>query len=436
MRYLQVVGRGFTLGMLLSCIAAAHQVQAADGIETKDAAAQSDGAALMLADQSPMTQDKARDWQFSLEAAAGETRQRYGKDDLQNQRLSFDFQLDKKLGQNWSAVLSDQLDLRWQHLFEEKTTINTLKEAYFSWQPQPEWAFDFGRINARNGVAFGYNPTDYFRSGANRSIVAIDPISLKKNRQGSVMLRGQTLWSSGSLTTVISPRLEDKPDAAAFSLDFGATNRQDRWLLALSQQLSEDLNPQWLMYGQAQQSPQLGFNLTTLWGQATVGFLEWSGGRSASQLVQALQGLDDTAFRSRLATGLTYTTDNKVSLTVEYDFNGAAPTAQAWDVLSQRGPLAYGQYRQWVQDKFDLPTRQSALLYVSRQDALLNHLDISAMRRLNLDDHSHLTWLEARYHWSHSDMALQWQHNSGKPGSEFGALQQQHVVQVLWRYFF
>ena len=139
---------------------------------------------------------------------------------MQNQRLSFDFQLDKKLGQNWSVVLSDQLDLRWQHLFEEKTTTNTLKEAYLSWQPQPEWAFDLGRINVRNGVAFGYNPTDYFRSGANRSIVAIDPTSLKKNRQGSVLLRGQTLWNGGSLTALMSPRMDDTPDAAAFSSDW------------------------------------------------------------------------------------------------------------------------------------------------------------------------------------------------------------------------
>ena len=46
-----------------------------------------------------------------------------------------------------------------------------------------------GRINVRNGAALGYNPTDFFRSGALRSVVSIDPNSLRENRLGTVMLR-------------------------------------------------------------------------------------------------------------------------------------------------------------------------------------------------------------------------------------------------------
>jgi hypothetical protein len=171
-------------------------------------------------------------------------------------------------------------------------------------------------------------------------------------------------------------------------------------------------------------------------GQATVAYVEWSGGRGASQLAQALGGIDDTAFRSRLATGLTYTTDNKLSITVEYDFNGAAPTQDAWEALGRRAPLAYAQYRKWVQNQFDLPTQQSVFLYASWQDAFINQLDVNAMLRLNLDDRSQLAWLEARYHWSHADLALQWQRNSGAANSEFGALQQEQVLQLLLRYFY
>ncbi|MDP3653432.1 MAG: hypothetical protein Q8R67_17330 [Rhodoferax sp.] len=395
-----------------------------------------EGAALLLADQAPAAAEHAKDWQLSLEGALGETAQRYGKGTVQHQRLSLDLQLDTQVSEGWRAVLSDQLDQRWQRQPEDSSATNTLKEAYLSWQPSPERALDVGRVNARYGVASGYNPTDYFRSGANRSIVAIDPASLKKNRQGSVMLRGQTLWSGGSLTAIASPHLADQPSDASFSLDLGATNRQDRWLLALSQRLSENLTPQWLLYGENTQSPQLGFNLTGLLGQATVAYVEWSGGRSASQLAQALQGADDTAFRSRLATGLTTTTQNKLSLTLEYDFNGAAPSADAWTALARQAPQAYTQYRAWAQGQLDLPTQQSVFLYASWQDALQNQLDLNAMLRHNLDDHSQLVWLEARYHWSHTDLALQWQHNRGTAGSEFGALQQEQVVQLLLRYFY
>ena len=66
--------------------------------------------------------------------------------------------------------------------------------------PTPAAERDLGRINARYGVGYGDTPTDYFRIGANHSIISSDPASLKKNRQGSVMQRGQTLWQSGALT--------------------------------------------------------------------------------------------------------------------------------------------------------------------------------------------------------------------------------------------
>ncbi len=399
----------------------------------------SEGAALMLADQAPATTERAKDWQLAIEAALSQTHQRYGLGDLPGQRLSLDLQVDTRLGAQWRAVLSNQLDQRWQHQFNSPHAINTLREAYLSWQPQPERALDIGRINARFGVAMGYNPTDYFRAGANRSITSADPASLKKNRQGSVMLRGQTLWDGGSLTAILSPRLVDQPSDAPFSLNVGATNPQHRWLIALTQRLSDTLQPQWLLFGEQQQAPQLGFNLTGVLGQASVVYVETSVGRSRSQLAQAVPGPDDRTLRTRLATGLTYTTNNKLSLTAEYQYNGAALSANAWRALAQPTPVAQAQYllyRQWLLARLDLPTRQAVFLYASWQDALLKQLDLNAMLRLNADDHSRLAWLEARYHWPRADLALQWQHLHGRPGSEYGAAPQRLAVQLVLRYFY
>jgi hypothetical protein len=58
------------------------------------------------------------------------------------------------------------------------------------------------------------------------------------------------------------------------------------------------------------------------------------------------------------------------------------------------------------------------------------------MLRTNLDDRSQLSWLEARYHWNHAELALQWQSNRGRPASEFGALPQAQALQLLLRYLF
>lgn len=395
-----------------------------------------DADALMLADKTPDKVEVAGDWHWFAEGAIGQSFPRNGGATVSNQRLSFDIQLDTSVAPGWRAVLADRLDVNWQDQPSRQNGVNTLKEAYLSWQVQQDRIIDLGRVNARHGVASGYNPTDFFRAGAVRSVVSVDPASLKKNRLGSVMLRGQTLWAGGSLSALYSPRLAEQPDAAAFSPDFGATNNRNRWLLAAGQQLSGGINPQWLIYGEDHRAAQFGFNLTTLVNDATVAHVEWSGGRSRSLLAQALNSADDSAFRNRVATGMTYTSANKLSLTFEYEYSGAGLDPSNWDALRRGSRAVYGRYRAWQQDVQDLPTKQALFFYAARQDALLNHLDVSAMLRFNVADRSRLSWLEARYHWDRVDLALQWQVTSGDAGSEYGASTQQRAWQTLVRYYF
>ena len=59
----------------------------------------------------------------------------------------------------------------------------------------------------------------------------------------------------------------------------------------------------------------------------------------------------------------------------------------------------------------------AAYLRAAWQDAFIRKLDLTAMLQLNLDDHSRLNWLEARYHWDRTELALQWQLNSGNASS-------------------
>lgn len=397
------------------------------------AARADDADALLLADSAPSVVQVARDWQGFAESGFGQSSARLGASSTSNQRLSLDVRLDKALAPGWRAVLADRLDANWPAQNGTQHSINTLKEAYLSWQPQAEHLIDLGRVNARYGVATGYNPTDFLGAGAIRSLVSVDPGSLKKNRLGSVMLRGQVLWAGGSLGALVAPELAEPPSAAPFSLDLGATNRQTRWLLAASQRWSEHLNPQWLLTGGPGQASQLGLNLTTLLGDANVAVLEWSGARSPTQWSQALRSAEQAAWHNRLAVGLTHTTPGKLSLTLEYHHNSAALGDAAWNALALGQPQAYLQYRQWVQDAQELPTQQALFLGAGWTDAGLPHLDLSAMLRLNLADRSRLQWFEARYHFDQFDIALQWQGNQGSASSEYGAAAQSRAWQVLLR---
>ena len=403
---------------------------------TVPALADDDAAALLLADKTATTAEQSGDWRVYVEAAARESRRQGRGLALHGARLSIDARFDKTFAPGWRAVFADRLDLNRMDGVSGNRDINTLKEAYLSWQAQPGRVADLGRINARNGVAMGYNPTDYFRAGALRSVVSLDPASLRENRLGSAMLRGQALWNDGSLTTLYSPKLADHPSDSVFSPDLGATNQRARWQVALSEKLSDALNPQWLLSGGAGQSPQFGLNLTALPNDATVAYFEWSGGRAASLAAQALMSRDDAAFRSRLSTGLTYTTPGNVSLTVEYEYNGAALDQAGWNALRRGPPAAYGLYRGLVTNIQDPPTKDNVFLYALWQDAFVKHLDLTAMVRYDAEDYSRLQWLEARYHWTRVDIALQTQLNTGHPGSNYGALPDRRLWQALVRYFF
>ena len=378
-------------------------------------------------------------WRVFAEGSLGGVVLRNSDSFQPDQRASFDLRYDNTFAPGWRAVFSDRLDYDNPAQAPFDNTINTLRESYLSWQPDSAMLFDLGRINERNGVALGYNPTDYFKTNAVRSVVSVDPNSLKENRQGSVMLKAQQLADAGSATLLFSPKLANTVSYADFNPDLAATNNVNRWLLSVSPKLSEDLNPKLLVFKADQTPVQFGLNLTSLISDAAVVYVEWSGGRSLSQLSQAQQMMklpftDDTAFRNRLASGLTYTTDNKISLTAEVEYNGAGLDQQQWQALGSS--RFYGLYRYWLQSIQESPTKRSAFLYGSWQDALINHLDLAAMEKCNLADHSRLSWLEARYHLSHSEFALQWQLDSGSRTSEFGAARQTQTWALVGRVYY
>ena len=400
-----------------------------------------DLSALLVADQMNKAPEQPSNWRNFIEAGIGRSVLRSDGSNQNAQRLSFDLQYDGSFAPGWRALFSDRLDINWPAQSNAGHNINTLKEAYLSWQMHSDQLLDIGRINVRNGVATGYNPTDFFKQSALRSIVSVDPSSLKENRLGSVMLRGQKLWDGGSVTALFSPKLNAQPNNAGFNPDVGATNHENRWLLSFSQKLADGIAPQWLLFKSEKMPLQMGMNLTGLINDATVVFAEWSGGRSPSLLTQALQqqGLpvaDDSASRHRGALGLTYTTSYKLSLTGEFEYNGGALDQQRWNQLRQ-GPLAlYGIYRNALQLTQDAPTKRAAFAYASWQDALINHLDLSAMSRYDIADASRMWWLEARYHLSRSEYAVQWQRNSGSRLSDYGATPKTLSWQILARYYF
>jgi hypothetical protein len=396
-----------------------------------------DADALTLADQTKTEKTAKQSWSLFGEAAVGHSWFRNPSSSHNEGRLSVDFRYDGTVAPSVRAVLSDRLDLvrRGGSVLAREDNVNTLREAYLSWHVTPDAIADAGRINLRYGAALGYNPTDFFKARALRTIVSIDPVSLRENRQGTVVIQGQKLWSDSSVTATFSPRLDGTPSGSTFSLDFGATNPRNRWLLAASHRFAPEFSPQLIVYGGASTPTQVGLNLSGLVNRATVAFVEASTGRGRDLVDEALDSAARERRQLRAAAGMTYTTDFNLSFTAEYEHNRAAPTHREWDAFVAGAPGNALSLLSTAQSLQDLPVRQAVFVSGQWQDVGIRGLDLSAFVRWDAATRSREQWLETRYRWSKSDVALRWQQYSGAFMSVFGSVPQSRRIDLLVRVF-
>jgi len=372
-----------------------------------------------------------------VEGAIGANSRRYGLASQDTQRASFDILYSGSVRPGLRAVFSNRVDAIHPAALGSDTTINSLREAYLSWQPEGgNTVFDIGRVNQRSGPGYGYNPTDFFRDGSLRVITSADPFALRQNRMGTVMLRGQHLWEGGSLSLALSPKLAKRPSADGWSLDLGSTNNRDRGLLTLGTKVSESINTQILLYKESGLSPALGFNMTALLSDAATAHLEWSRGQEPDLRSRALLTVpSNVVTRNRFVTGATYTTLGKTSITAEYQYNGFGLEKAAFRGLAALPGAQLAYLREGLRLQ-ELASRHALLIYVTQKEVFMKDLDLTAYLRFNPDDKSKLAWFELRHHWQNFDLTFQYQQTIGRSNSEFGLLPDRRVLQVLGTYYF
>lgn len=398
-----------------------------------------DDDALSLADQTPQAEKRAPSaWRAFGELAASRSSLRGGADAEGEARLSLDLRYDGSLAPGWRLVFSDRLDLSRRDEAPRENNVNTLREAYVSWHASPEFIVDVGRVNLRYGTAFGFNPTDFFKEGALRSVVSLDPVSLRENRQGTFVVQAQRLWSGSALAVALSPDLgRDGPSDATWSLDTGATNPRNRWLLAASHKFGDAFNPQLLVYGGERTPTQVGLNLSALLGSSTVAFAELASGRGLPLATRALGTPGSERAQRRAALGFTHTTPFNLALTIEAEYDGAAPTRAEWSALTAAQPLNALLLLAEAERRQDLPTRNALFVHARWQDALVPGLDLSAFVRRDSETRSQTRWLEARWRWERRfEFAAQWLQYAGASGSAYGSLPVSRSVQLSARAYF
>lgn len=401
------------------------------------AAAGDDLDALALESAPPAETQAASPTKVFVEAAAGGARLRGGQGSRDIGRLSVDARHSGHLGDALRTTLSARLDATEPEDPLVDNPVFSLREAFISWQDADATrVLEFGRINLRNGPAYGYNPTDFLRDNALRTITTVNPFTLRENRLGTVMFRGQHLWADGSAALLFAPELSSGRSGDGFSADWGATNARDRALLTLDQRWSEVLSSQLSLYKEDGSSTRLGVSATALLSDAIVAHAEWAGAKEADLLARALSTPEAAHRRNRVAAGLTYTTAFKLSLTGEYQYNGFALDDAGWRALPALGANAVGAYFFTAQARQDNAARQAWLLYATQRDLVVKNLELTALLKSNRSDGSRLVWVDLRYRMPKLDLALQLQHHSGAATSEFGSIPVRSSAGLLAAYYF
>jgi hypothetical protein len=347
--------------------------------------------------------------------------------------------------------------------FPAEAARNDLREAYFTWQPVPETYLEFGRINLKNGIALGFNPTDFFKTRTAVAQASADPSALRGDRLGTLMARAQTIWDGGSATFAYAPKLHsprplDGPAPGWIDPSLDQTNTADRFMFALNLEI-EEFSPQALVYHESGRT-KVGLNISHPIGNSIIAYAEWAGGSDANLIADAIAFGQATgtvppfapvlpptstsrAFRSDLAVGASWTSAAKFTLNLEYHFHQAGFSGADWrnwfDTAAADPPASplLWYIRGYASDQQQPMSRHQIFWRADWSEALVRNLDLSGIGFVNLTDGSGMVQLAANY-----DLSDRWSFGLYAGGtfggrrSEWGSLPNaSNAIFQVQRYF-
>lgn len=435
-----------------------------------------------VASQQAPTEETAPHGKYSVENAFAYSSYRgtlvvplpYSASSRWSDRTSLDVLDQWRLASDLTFTFSNRLNVTFADGigFPNEAVRNDPREAYVTWEPLPQTYLEAGRINVRNGVAFGYNPTDYFRARTSVAQASADPGAQRQNRLGTVMFRGQRFFDGGAFEFVYAPKLHKPvpigvvPDP--FDPKIDQTNGADRFLFSFSFEL-EEFSPQVLVYHESGRTT-FGLNLSHPIGNSVIAYASWSGGVAPNAIVDAVTFGERTGtvphletflppgfprfvmpttaarrFQNDLSAGAYWTGEDKVTLSLEYNFHQAGFTGYDWrnwfnigsdPFYVQNGSASLMWYiRGYAGDQQQPMTRHQAFARVDWVEPFyIEHSDINAFVMSNLHDGSMLGQIAASYDisdvWS---VAAFWSGSIGGRRSEWGSMRGDStaIVQVV-----
>ncbi|MFW2543783.1 hypothetical protein ACN2XU_14150 [Primorskyibacter sp. 2E107] len=232
-----------------------------------------------------------------------------------------------------------------------------VQELALSFALGPQTTVQFGRINIRNGVATGYNPTDWFKDDSLVVTGSAAPADRRNERLGVLALTGTTTIGQTLVTAGYRPEIDADmgtvwTDADNYGLQLHRTNPTEAWFLKLTPPTGNNLS----LTANAVMidgDPGLGFELSGGVGDNLVLYSEVMAQQRLSIADEALgTSLGSLGFRNGVgagqgkdwhwsaALGLNWALPTQIvgqrdiSLTLEYHLNTAGLSGSEIDALA------------------------------------------------------------------------------------------------------
>ncbi|MDO5056369.1 MAG: hypothetical protein Q4E06_03445 [Lautropia sp.] len=409
----------------------------ADSEPATEAPAGDDGLELPPSEEMTEAQEFATDGRTSAWRAWSDLYHEHGSK-VRSSILGLSSSWSQSFGPQWQATANVDLDYT-------DTDPNTagdtgwrlgLRELYLRHSAAGWWA-EVGRINVRNGVATGYNPSDFMRAGAISAARTRDPQRLRESRLGAVQLRLGTRLADTEWVLSASPSIHDGRNPDWYDPRWGAVNggasqhgleiSLPRWQGVFSQLL-------WQHRGDIGNS--IAANVNASIGQAAIVYGEWA--RSPRPAIIELSRRADVSSTHvhQWAAGFSYTTESRITFGLEWQHNGAGLSRDEWlGDWQSADPAGLGRSFAEASTYSDPLSRDSVMVSMLWERFGHRNADLNCLWRRNQADRSHLGWCEWRYKGNEDEWSVAASRLSGEQRSEFGALGQRWSVALRWRHY-
>lgn len=320
-----------------------------------------------------------------------------------------------------------------------------VQELALRYQINPSWNITLGRNNIRNGIASGFNPTDWFKAGSLVYQNNLDASARRDDRLGIVALH--TTWANERILihTGYRPDLSGLggfwSDCNQFGyLCLGQTNPEHAYFFKLSPVQSSNMAWTGSVYYEKDR-PGAGFEISYSPASSLIAYTEWFAQRRASLPDSALyRDNHNLRIYHQLAAGIswsiplsTQTRDLDITSTIEFHYNSAGlgkSDLNTWRYAMDRthaGQIA--ALAQWRQE----PLAEQQWFFRLVWNNALDDLNLSLITTYVPWDKSGFTQLGVTYHPSQQDkIELLGYRFFGADNSVYGASQKNHGFSLTY----